>query len=158
MEDNILIVENAETSTDVINAYNKAVQENKEFYVAISKSGKKFGVKNGAVCQLGEGEEYAVNEKFVAPVETPVEVEVIEEKIERTNEEIEINNRKIAEYEALKATNAELQEEIAKLNAQIDELTIKLATPIMPEVEKYETTLDDVINFMTENGIHTLGI
>lgn len=176
--ENTLIVENAETTTDVLKVYDTAVKENKKFYVAISKSGRRFGVKGGTVIQLAD-EEFAENDKYVEPkIETESIVdnenanndelaEPIEEENtnELTVEEITERNEKIAHYDELvnknnelTTRNIELQDEIAKLNTQIEELSLKVATPVVTENEEYIVSLADVIEFMKSNGIHTLSI
>ena len=182
--ENILVGENLATIEDVEKLRDKAVEENYEFYVGISKSGDRFGVVDGQVKRLG-ADEYARNDLYVAKNELdevkeeekePVEEEVVaeeeplvEEKVEEVHEvseeEAEANAIKLAAYDILEAKckeledlNAALNNEIAKLNGQVDELTLKLNSIECQVVPEHETDLEDVCKFLKENHIVSLTV
>lgn len=175
----VLVVEGLSTVDDVKEVEKRAIAENYAKYVAVSHTGQRFAVVDGAVVKLGD-DEVGVNVKYHEPVVEEV-VEVVEDKNEEvsvkleevaevkeegkelTDEEIAEQNLKLAQYDILVAKNQELEtknielnNEIAKLNEQIDTLTIKAETPVAEPVA--EITLEDVVEFLKNHEIHTLGV
>lgn len=171
--ENVLIVEGLSTVEDIEKLKDRAVAENYEFYVGISKSGDRFGIVDGSVKKLG-ADEVARNDLYVVKLDTVVEEEqpkeeekqVEEEPVrELSVEEAKANVIKLANYDILLAKNAELEtenielkNEVAKLNEQIDELTIKLSAIECQVVPVHETDLADVYNFLKTNKISSLTI
>ena len=174
--ENILVSENLATIEDVEKLRDRAVAENYEFYVGISKSGDRFGVVDGQVKRL-RADEYARNDLYVAKneldevkEEEKPEEEVKEEKLEEpahelSEEEAEANAIKLANYDILEAKCKELEDlntalnnEIANLNGQVDELTLKLNS-IECQVEPvHETDLEDVCEFLKKHHLVSLSI
>ena len=182
----VLVVENLNTIEDVEKVAKDAKDRNYEYYVGISTKGSRFGIVDGNVKKLGE-DEFARNEFYVAPVTTSLDIEEepvveeeviaepVEEKIEEepvlnddpelTDEEREEMNFKLAQFDILTARNQELETrndellaETAKLNAQIDELTMKLSLAECHVEPVHETDFDDVYEFLKSHKITSITI
>ena len=114
------------------------------------------------------------------PIEEEVAVEPVEEKIEETeveeepvlndtpeltDEEIAERDYKLAQFDIIAARNQELETrndellaETAKLNSQIDELTMKLSLAECQVVPAHETDFDDVYEFLKSHKITSITI
>lgn len=129
-------------SNEIKGAYETAVAENKEFYRAISGSGKVYGWVGGkhALADNGnsvevDGERWFRNDKYVAPTDEKTDDKVLEEAVEAIEEVIEqpVEEKaeepvaeKVAEtdykalYEAEVAKVADLESKLIEANNAVE--------------------------------------
>ena len=140
-----------------------------EFYVAPEVNS--LDIEEEPIEEEVAVEPVAEEEPVVEPVEEKIEeTEVQEEPVlndtpELTDEEREEMNFKLAQFDIIVTRNQELETrndellaETAKLNSQIDELTMKLSLAECQVVPVHETDFDDVYEFLKSHKITSVTI
>lgn len=111
-------VKNVTQASEIKNAYDTAIAENKQYYRTISNTGKIYGWVNGkhviadnTNAVMVDGEFWFANPQYVEPIVEETAEEVVEEVVEQTEEEI---------IEEVCDTMQEMVEETQVVEPQVD--------------------------------------